>query len=97
VEHVAVVEDHLFGQIAAAHAAHAVDAAHAEEAPVVNPRREALIQARGTDRSFRIEAPEVARPTGRFATLAAAMQRFLTARECTIRFVEIVVTTCAPG
>ncbi len=79
VEHVAVVEDYLLGQVVNAHQA---------EAPLLNEKREALIRARAADRERRVPAPELARPVGRFATLAEATQGFLQVRARTIEFVE---------
>ena len=79
VEHVAVVEDYLFEQILASQAV---------EVPVVNPQREKRISLRGMDRGFKIEAPDFARPAGRFPSLAAATQRFVESRARTIRYVE---------
>jgi hypothetical protein len=78
VEHLAASEDYLFGQIVAA----------SSGAPMVNEKREALIVARGLDRTRPVPAPEVGRPAGRFATLAEAVRHFLASRERTIRFVE---------
>jgi len=40
------------------------------------------------DRTKTVPAPEVAKPTGRFATLAEALRSFLASRNQTIRFVE---------
>lgn len=77
-EHVAVSEDYLFSLI--------MQAKDAEE-PVVNESREALILARGADRSRPGVSPEAVRPTGRFSTLADAVQHFLVSRDETIRFV----------
>ena len=79
VEHVAVSEDYLFGQITAA---------HHSDTPLFNPEREARIVAVGLDRSRTIQAPEVGKPTGRFTTLAGALGRFESARERTIDFVS---------
>jgi hypothetical protein len=62
-------------------------AATQAEAPVHNVRREEAILARGADRSRRVQAPDVALPAGRFQTLEAAIQHFLSQREHTIRFV----------
>jgi hypothetical protein len=55
---------------------------------VVNEKRERLIPVRGRNRSFHLEAPEMVRPAGRYATLAAATEAFLTARRRTLRYVE---------
>jgi uncharacterized damage-inducible protein DinB len=79
VEHVAVAEDLLFGNITASRAV---------EGAAIDERRERLIPLRGRDRSVPVEAPEAARPTGRYATLAAAVERFAAGRERTVRFVE---------
>jgi hypothetical protein len=78
VEHLAVSEDYLFGQIVAAQSGE----------PMVNEKREALIVARGLDRTRPVQSPEVGRPAARFATLAEAVRGFLASRERTIRFVE---------
>jgi len=79
VEHLAVSEDYLFSQITAS---------HPSAVPMVNEKREALIVARGLDRTRTVSSPEVGRPTGRFYTLAEAVQSFLANRERTIRFVQ---------
>jgi hypothetical protein len=79
VEHLAVSEEYLFGQI---------EASHPSEAPIVNEKRESLIVARGLDRTRPVQSPDVGRPAARFSTLAAALQSFLAAGERTIRFVE---------
>ena len=64
--------------------------AQRSEAPVVNQTREAAILARrcGPHLSRNLISPEVGRPTGRFATLAEAVESFLATRERTVRFVE---------
>jgi uncharacterized damage-inducible protein DinB len=53
---------------------------------------EAKILAQGANRSRRVEAPERARPSGRFGSLAEAVTAFQHAREETIRFVESCTT-----
>lgn len=78
VEHVAVSEDFLLSRITQA---------QSSGAPVVNQQREAAILARGADRTTPAISPEVGRPTGRFATLANAVESFLATREQTVRFV----------
>jgi DinB superfamily len=88
VEHLALSEEYLFGQI---------EVSHASEAPTGNEKREALIVARGLDRTRAVESPDVGRPAARFSTLAAAVQSFLAARERTIRFVERCGKTFAPS
>jgi hypothetical protein len=79
VEHVAVSEDYLFGQILKAASV---------PVPLINAQREALIAIRGLDRSRRIDCPAEGLPAGRFPFLAAALQHFLAGRERTAQFVE---------
>jgi hypothetical protein len=79
VEHVAVSEDFLLSRITQT---------QSSGAPVMNRKREAAILARGADRTTPVISPEVGRPTGRFATLARAVESFLATREQTVRFVE---------
>jgi len=79
MEHIAIAEVHMFGQIALASKA---------DAPVINKGREALIRKRGADRSRKIEAPDVAKPNGRFQTLEDATRHFCDARRRTLDFVE---------
>jgi hypothetical protein len=55
---------------------------------MLSQQRETLIRERGLDRTRPVESPEVARPTGRFPTLAEAIQHFIVARNRTIGFVE---------
>jgi uncharacterized damage-inducible protein DinB len=50
--------------------------------------QEASILVQGVNRERKLEAPEAARPTGRYATLAAAASKFTEARERTIAYVE---------
>jgi uncharacterized damage-inducible protein DinB len=52
------------------------------------PNREELILTAATDRSRKMESPQGARPTGRFASLDEAAARFRAAREAAISFVE---------
>jgi hypothetical protein len=79
MEHIVLAEDHMYGQLASASKA---------DAPVVNRGREALIRKRVADRSHKVEAPDVARPNGKFQTLDEATQHFLVARRRTLEFVE---------
>lgn len=79
VEHLAVSEEYLFGQI---------EASHRVEAPMVNKAREAQIAAVGRDRSKKIQSPDVGKPAGRFSTLTQAVERFQAARKKTIQFTE---------
>jgi hypothetical protein len=79
MEHIAIAEDHMFGLIASASRA---------DIPQINKGREALIRKRGADRSRKVEAPDVAKPFGRFHTLHDATQNFLDSRRRTMNFVE---------
>src|SRR5436190_17942708 len=79
VEHLCLVEDYLFAQIAAS---------TPSETPVGSRIRENSILKRGADRTRTLEAPEVARPTGRFPTLAEALNAFSSSRERTIAYVQ---------
>jgi hypothetical protein len=79
VEHVSVPEDYLFSLITAS---------KQTDTPLINEQREALILARGADRTTRRESPEGAKPTGRFSTLSEAVQHFQAARKRTIQFVN---------
>jgi uncharacterized damage-inducible protein DinB len=79
MEHVATVEDVLFSLIQGAQRA---------DAAVVHAPREAMILARGADRTNKRESPAAALPKGRFATLREALQAFQASRERTIEFVN---------
>lgn len=79
VEHLALAEEYLFAKMTTA---------RPSDKPVPNAGREAAIQRRGYDRSFKIEAPDVARPRGTFSTLREAKEHFLSSRQRTIEFVE---------
>jgi uncharacterized damage-inducible protein DinB len=79
VEHVAISEDGLFAQI---------QKGTESSIPVINAKREAAIPVRGLDRSRPIVCPLSGLPTGQFPTLAAALDRFLSSRERTLRYVE---------
>jgi hypothetical protein len=65
LEHVAFVEDRFLARLAAA---------TRPEAPVAS--RSAEIEGLMTDRSRRLTAPNVVEPSGRYATMAAAMEAF---------------------
>jgi DinB superfamily len=60
----------------------------ADPAPPVDKEKEAKLLAGVAGRAQRVEAPEPARPTGRFATLAEAMEQFDAARAKSIGFAE---------
>ena len=79
IEHVAVEEDYLLSQIAAA---------TRYPAPMDHKERESKILERGIDRTRKIPSPDVARPIGRFHTLSEAVEYFLVSRQRTIDFVE---------
>src|SRR5215472_18229621 len=79
VEHLAVSEDYLFGQMMAS---------HLSETPMINEKREAMIGAVGLDRNRKMQSPDVGMPSGRFPTLAAALNHFQTTRERTVQFVN---------
>ena len=79
VEHVAVSEDYLFSQIQASSAA---------QAPLINREREERIAAVGLDRTRKIQAPKEGQPSGRFATLADAVEHFSATRRRAIEFVK---------
>ena len=79
MEHIAIAEDHMFGLITSASRA---------DTPQLNKGREALIRKRGADRSRKVEAPDVAKPFGRFHTLDDATQNFIDSRRRTMNFVE---------
>jgi hypothetical protein len=79
MEHVALVENNLFGRIAAS---------ERSETPVGSRALERRILQRGTDRTRPLEAPELARPSGRYTTLAAAQSAFVSSRTQTIRYVS---------
>ena len=78
VEHIAIVEGYLLAKINCA----------TPGEPMVNLNRESKIRARAADRGRPVSAPAEARPSGRFPTLADAMQHFLATRECTIHFIQ---------
>jgi hypothetical protein len=82
VEHLCLVEDYLFVQIATS---------TPSETPVGSRLRENNILKRGADRTRALEAPEVARPSGRFPTLAEALRAFAFSRDRTIAYVQNVV------
>lgn len=79
MEHIAIAEEYMLGLAASA---------SKTETPMVNKGREALIRKRGADRSRKVEAPDVAKPSGRFRTLDEATQQFLASRRRTLDFVE---------
>lgn len=79
VDHVAVVEDYLFGQILSA---------STSDSPMRNESREARIRERARDRSRHIAAPKEGLPCGQYAAAAEALAHFAASRERTIEFVR---------
>jgi uncharacterized damage-inducible protein DinB len=76
VEHVTKVEESFLERLQPANG----------EAPPVDLHREAERAARMSDRTERRQAPDAVRPTGRFATLAEALEAFQVVRARVARF-----------
>lgn len=79
VEHVTFVEGRFLGWL---------EQAKRLEEPRIDKQKEADLAARVVQRANRVEAPEAARPVGRFTTLAQALDEFNAARTRTIQFTE---------
>jgi hypothetical protein len=79
MEHVILVEDGVFASISVT---------STPGAPSVEPRREGQILRGMTNRERKIAAPELAEPTGRFSSLAEALQEFRERRARTVAYVE---------
>src|SRR5262245_11954334 len=79
VEHLVLAEEHMLGLVMAA---------ERSREPVINSRRERAIVELGPNRTRKVEAPEVAIPSGRFLTLQEAARAFLASRQRTIQFIE---------
>jgi DinB superfamily len=79
VEHIVISESRLLGWL---------KNPIADPAPPVDKEKEAKLLAGVAGRTQRVEAPEPARPTGRFSTLAEAMEQFEAARAESVRFAE---------
>jgi hypothetical protein len=77
VEHVAVAEHGMFRMLSAATPL---------KISLEDPAKEAFIASRADDREARFVAPDRAKPTGRFADLTEALNRFAAARQKTIQF-----------
>ena len=77
VEHVAIAEAYLYGQL---------EAAEPAATPIVHPGRERRIRQRGADRSVRVPAPKVAEPTGRYTTVDDALAAFIACRAQTTAY-----------
>jgi len=63
-----------------------LETAETEGAPARDPEKEAQLAARVSSRTSRAQAPDPAKPVGRFATLADALAEFQAARARTIQF-----------
>jgi hypothetical protein len=79
VEHVGLVEDGMFATVTTKLAP--------PESPI-DPARERKIISSVTDRSRKFGAPEFVTPTGKFTTLAEAIEHFERSRARTIDYVE---------
>ncbi len=79
VEHVALVEERFLGRL---------EQAQPQETPRIDKQKEADLLARVASRANRAEAPEPVRPSGRFSSLAQALEQFNAARARTMRFAE---------
>lgn len=83
LEHVVAVETRILGGIQK----QLERPAQPERQPLTEGK-DSLVIARMPDRGNRIEAPEPARPAGRWPDVGELMREFHAARERTIRFVE---------
>jgi uncharacterized damage-inducible protein DinB len=79
VEHVATVEVRFLGFL---------EAARKLDAPSVDKDKEAGLLLRIPDRTTRLNAPEAVLPTGRFTTLAQALEQFQAGRTRSIQFAQ---------
>jgi hypothetical protein len=79
VEHLTIAEEAMLGRLK--------DGEPLAE-PIHLPEREARMAAGVSGRATRVQAPPAALPTGRFASIAEAIERFCAARGRTIEFVE---------
>jgi DinB superfamily len=80
VEHVILVEDGVFGSISVRSTPGAP--------PSAEPRREGQILRGMTNRERKFPAPAHAEPTGRYSSLAEALQEFRKRRARTVAYVE---------
>src|ERR1700683_2307530 len=79
VEHVTTVEERFLGFL---------KAAPKTDTPRVDKEKEAGLLVRIPDRTTRINAPEAVLPTGRFTTLAEALEQFHTGSTRSIQFAQ---------
>lgn len=79
VEHVTFVEERFLTRL---------EQAPRTGAAPANREKEAGLLAQIPDRSTKVQAPEAARPSGRFETFADALEHFHAARSRTVGFAE---------
>jgi uncharacterized damage-inducible protein DinB len=79
VEHVTTVEQRFLGWL---------EADKRVDTPSIDKEKEAALLARVSDRSNRAQSPEAVLPTGRFGTLAEALEQFNTRRNLSVQFAE---------
>jgi len=79
VEHVVIVEEKNLAKLAEAERL---------ESPRIDKQKEGEIIAQIPDRTTRYIAPEAGRPTGRFVSLAQALEQFNAIRSKSVRFAE---------
>jgi hypothetical protein len=79
VEHVTAVEERFLGFLGAAEKL---------DTPRIDKEKEAGLLARVPDRSTRAKSPEAVLPTGRFQTLADALDQFNAGRARSVQFAE---------
>ena len=79
VEHIVIAEGRFLGWL---------QNPLADPAPPMDKQKEAKLLLGVASREQRAQAPEPVRPTGRFATLAEALEQFDAARSNSIRFAE---------
>ena len=79
VEHVTIVEERFLSRL---------EGAGQTATPPADKQREADLAARVTNRAERAQAPEPVRPSGRFSSLAEALDGFNAARTRTVQFAE---------
>ena len=76
-EHIAIVEGRFLSWL---------ETAERVETPQISKEKEAQLRERIVNRGQKAEAPDPAKPTGRFPSLAEALEHFNAARTRTIEF-----------
>jgi hypothetical protein len=79
VEHLTIAEEAMLGRL---------KAGESLAEPIHLPEREARMAAGVSGRATRVQAPATALPTGRFGSMAEALERFCAARGRTLEFIE---------